>query len=328
MDLSKSKVFTLLLVGVASIFLMSSGAEAATDFRVGVSPSFLDVGVIPAGESKTVVFNIITPSEDPLLITMEVDGRNADLFGGSQFIDLMDEYSEQDVGNWVNFVDNPVELSIQGESISTQEGGIRGWRPVNVIIDVPEDAEPGYHTAVIKPIPSTPDEELGQTGAKIVALTSFTILFQVPGEAVRNGNILDITRIPDTGARIGIDTHFQNTGTVTISARAFQDVENNGTYVKEIRSASEFIKPGETVKLKSFLSPSESQPGVYKIDTRVNYITGDMTGVGNFQVTEETISQPVIQPVEGDGIPLETILLIAVIIVIIVVAILIYKWYR
>ncbi|MEM7825367.1 MAG: hypothetical protein QW412_00725, partial [Candidatus Aenigmatarchaeota archaeon] len=198
------------------LFLLLLSQSHAKDFSVGVSPSFIDLGEVQKESSKPVTFFIVSPSNQTLIVYLQPTQPLIDFFNIPQYKDYIFNYSEEQVSSWIQTFSNPVELKPMGE-ITTYGGNIRGWREVNFLLNVPKNAEPGYHLVEIVPRPILPESSLGQVGIGITSITPVVILFKVPGDAIRGGKILDITtgRYSTNGVEILI--HFLNTGTVTVS---------------------------------------------------------------------------------------------------------------
>jgi hypothetical protein len=309
----------LLLAFVFSVFVLSTISFAAMEFSIGVSPPVIELGDIDTGSTKIVNFYVVTPSSEPILIYLEPERGNLDFFHKDKYKDLVLNHSEEDVVPWIEILSNPVELKPVEGNIAM--GDIKGWKEVNFLINVPKDAESGYHTVKINPIPSTPSENLGQAGSRVVAVTSVTILFNVPGDAERNGIILDVNTGNQVGNQLEINTYFQNTGTTTISAIAFNNIYLNGSSIENITSQKEFIKPGETKVLMSLLPLDKLAYGDYDITTTVDYTTGFASKNSTTTISSKYI---ITQP----EIPHEFPWWIVIIIIILAISFCIYKWYK
>ncbi|MEM5829353.1 MAG: hypothetical protein QXU15_01220 [Candidatus Aenigmatarchaeota archaeon] len=301
------------------ILLFSIPQALAVEFTVGVSPNILDLGEIEAGSTKLVKFFLVTPSSEPLLVYLEPENGNLDFFSRDQYNQLLFNYSEEEVTSWVEFLSNPIELKPANETLKTRGGEIRGWREISFLLNVPREAEPGYHLLKIKPSPYVPSETLGQAGARVVAITSVTILFNLPGEIRREGVILDVTPGKHLGDRLEINTYFKNSGTVTISAKAFQGVFKDGELIENLTSPIQFVKPGEVAILKTFLPSSKISSGEFLIATTVSYTTGSASKNSTLVIKA---APPIIEK------PVEFPLWIVIIILIVLIAVLIYKWYK
>lgn len=308
----------------AFIFLMAP-AMAATNYQVGVSPPVVELGVVEPGVAYNVKFNIVTPSEDPLLVKLEVERSNLDFFT-SKYANLIGEYSEEEVTGWVSFIENPVQLSVSDNPQSSASGQRLGWREVSFLLQVPEEAEPGYHSFKINPIPSVP-QEIGQgADSRIVAISSVTVIFRVPGDARREGQILDVTQGNYIGSGLQVNTYFKNIGTVTISALAGQSFTNNGTLWQETRSPTILIGPGETGVLSTLMNAIGAEYGFYEVETSVTYTTGSDSSESGI-VVEEKPQIVLEQEQPQEEFPVWIVITVGVLAVI-AISILIYKWYR
>ena len=220
------------------------------------------------GSTKLVDFYIITPSEETLLVKLEPE-RVLD----SRFVNS--NSSEEDVVPWVNIINNPVELKPSEETLKTIGGLIKGQRQVSFLIEIPENSEPGEHIVSIKPVPSASSEAGGTVGSVVVAITSIKVFFDVIGDAVRNGVILDV-QSRNIGNDLELDTYFQNTGSVTLYVDGTQKIyDKDGSLVRELNLEKMFVKPKEIKTFKSYMSTDEIKYEDYDVYTVIDYTTGE-----------------------------------------------------
>ena len=306
------------LLFIFSIFLLTS-ISLAVELIVGVSPPVLNLGEIERGTTKIVKFYLVTPSSEPLLVSLQAEKGNLDFFARDEYKNIIFNYSEEESATWVEFLKNPVELAPINETLQTKGGIVRGWREISFLLNVPKNAESGYHLIKINPYPFVPSEVLGQAGARVVAITSLSVLFNVPGEARREGLILDVVPGSYIGNRLEINTYFKNTGSVTISARATQAVLKDGNVIVNLSSSTELVKPNEIKILKTLLPLDGISFGNYDIITSVSYVTG---------LTEKNSTITISPPLAPLAPPPEFPYWIIILILIIAIAIGIYKWYK
>lgn len=259
-------------------FLLLISIGNAIEYSVGVSPAVVDTGPLERGTSKIIRFYINTVSDETLLVHLEPIDGNFDFFGRDSYKALKQNYSEEYVKSWAEFLSNPVELKPNNETVAP--GYVRGRREINFLLNVPENADPGYHVLKVLPTPKVLSENLGPVGSGVVAVTAVNVLFSVPGEAHRNGVILDV--VPDVfsyfGENIGINTHFQNTGTLSIIARSVNKIyDRNNTFITEVVSGREMFAPQEKRALKAPFSTSGLIEGNYRIETVVDYTTDSVS---------------------------------------------------
>jgi hypothetical protein len=312
----KFYAFLLILVMFLPIFALSSFAE--DELFVGVSPQIINLGELERGTTNIVKFYVVTVSEKPLLVYLETEKGLIDFFK-NRYASFIFNYSEEDTVEWIKFLSNPVELKSQNETLKTGYESIKGWREVDFLLEVPKDAEPGYHLVKINPNPSATTEISGGVGTRIVAMTSISIIYKVPGEAIRDGIILDTVPGNYRTNELGIDTYFQNTGTTTIIAMATQKIyDNDGNFITEIYSAKEALKPKEVRNLKSFLPLTGLSFGDYKVFTEVSYTTGSSYKNSTIPITQEALVAAKPKPEEFPYW--------IYIVIIIILAFIIYRW--
>lgn len=311
------KFYVLLIAFMFFSMLFTSNSFAQDKLFVGVSPQTVNLGEVERGTTKLVKFYIVTVSEEPLLVHLEPEKGIIDFFS-SRFGGFIFNYSEEDTVNWVKFLSNPVELRAQNETLKTNYETIRGWREVSFLLEIPKDAEPGYHLVKINPNPSETPGAGGRVGARVIAMTAVSIIYKVPGEAIRDGIILDT--IPEPyGNQLSIDTHFQNTGTMTITAMATQRIyDNDGNFITEIKSSIETIKPKEVKTLKSLLPLTSLSLGDYKVLSDVSYTTGSAYKNSTISITPEALAAI---PKPSEEFPSWIYIF-----VIIILAVIIYRW--
>lgn len=255
----KGKVFLFTLL----IFIFS--VVEAQRYVVGVSPSFIDLGVIKRGESRIVKFYIINPENQELLVYLKEEKGNPD-FLITRFPEYVANFSEEDASKWITYFSNPVVLRPQETPLETQVGKVRTWREITFMIKVPLDAEPGYHIISIEPQPKIPEQIGGQIGVGLVSVSKVNILFYVDGLAVRDGEIIEAV-----GENDKIKIYFKNKGTVTIRARANGQIYTSEGVINFTTSFTD-IKPGELGELVGFIDRNLN--GEFESKIVVNYLGG------------------------------------------------------
>lgn len=311
------KFYAYIVAFMLFFMLFASNSLADDRFFVGVSPSIVNLGELERSTTNLVKFYVVTVSEEPLLINLEPEEGTIDFFN-NHYGNFISNYSEESSASWIKFLSNPVEIRPQNETLKTNYEAIKGWREVNFLLEIPKYAEPGYHLIKVNPNPSATAGPEGRVGTRIVAMISVSILFKVPGDAIRDGVILDTVQGNYRNNDIAIDTYFQNKGTTTITATATQKVyDNDGNFITEILSPREILKPKEVKTLKSFLPSKELSLGDYKVFTSVSYTTGTAYKNSTVPITAAALmARP-----EAEEFPTWVL-----IVFIIILAIIIYRW--
>jgi hypothetical protein len=292
---------------------------AAREFSVGVSPSLIDLGEVYPGSSKPVSFFVVTPSDESILVYIETREALIDFFSKPNYKDYINTYSQEPTAGWVQIFANPVELKPTGE-IPTFGGTIKGSREVNFLLNIPKNAEPGYHLVKIFPRPSLPAGAIGQVGVQIAAITPITIIFKVPGDAIRQGKILDVTTGRYIGNYLELLIHFMNTGTVTVSAVAnyIRIYAENGNLTTSLTSDTKSVKPGEKQILTSMLPLNNFKDGEYLAYSNVNFITGNVHKNSTIKISTKPVVVPTGVVTKPFEIPLWIIVLIALFVIFII----------
>jgi len=303
----------VLLVLCLVLLTAISAPAYARKLQVGVSPSVLDLGEIERGDSHVASFSILTPSEDSFMVEMSKDMGGIEFFDKKKYMGYVSGFSEQDALDWIDFITNPVYLDT-----SIEGSGMKKAETIKFLVNIPEDAEPGYHVFQIAPRPAVSGG--GGTGVSIVAVAKLEVLLQVPGQAVRDAEVLDILGNRE-GDKTRIDVYVQNTGTVTISARASSVKVFNlsGDLVGETGTSQEKIAPGEVASLRGHIN--EPLGGDYRVSAVISYSSGESEGEAVVSIMPSTAAQATGKITEAAIFPWW-----AAIIIILIVAYGAYRW--
>jgi hypothetical protein len=316
------KIASLITFFIVFSILFSIISFSVQSFVVGVSPGLINLGDVEKGSTKLVDFYITTPSEETILVKLETENGNLDFFSRSGYKDFVYNYSEEGAAGWVKVINNPVEIKPSNDTLAATGGLIRGREKISFILDIPKDAEPGYHVISVKPTPSAPSETIGTVGSQVVAITGITVVFNIPGEAIRKGLILDMETGNYVGNRLEIKTYFQNTGTTTISARATQRIYNeSGDVIAEIYSGKGSVKPKGIITFITYMPTNGLDLGNYNAYTVVDYATGKSEKSSTIKLTAPPPTALAAKPEEASLMPL----IIIFVIIVIIVSIIIYR---
>jgi hypothetical protein len=300
------------------IFLLQK-TFAAKEFSVGVSPSLIELDEVYPGSSKPVSFFVITVSDQSFLVYLESLEPFIDFFDNPKYKININNYSQEPTTDWVQLFSNPVELNPKGE-VSPLGETIKGWREINFLLNVPKDAEPGYHLLRISPKPVSSTDRVGPVVVQIASITPVTIFFKVPGDAIRQGKILDVTTGGQRGNNLEILIHFINTGTVTISTRAnnIKIFDKNGNLTASLTSDTKLVKPKEKQILTALLPLNGLKEGEYFVSSNVNFITGYVQKNSTIRIYPKAVIVPTGVVTKPFEIPLWVLILIAFVIIFII----------
>jgi len=277
----------LLIVIFLTLFMPRIHAQS-----VGVSPPFLDLGEIQPGTTKIATFYLITISEQVSLVHLSKVKGNLDFLMKDEHKAKLFNYSEEDILPWIEFINNPVELKKTDETLKTTTGArITGAREINFIINVPKNAEPGYHMGMVNFNPLA--AESGKMFA-IKAVTPLTFIFKVPGKAVREGRILDVSSGSYYNNGLLIDIFFENTGTVSmmIAPADIKIFDKNNNLIGTATSNYVYVKPGELKHMVAFWDVKDVEYGKYKVIANLDYISGYASKESTVEVYEKPEMPP------------------------------------
>jgi len=292
---------------------------AAKEYSVGVSPSLIDLGEVSPGYSKSVNFFIVTVSDEPLLVNLEPSEGMTDFFDKPNYREYINTYSQEPTAGWVQTFSNPVELKPEGETLFPS-ANVKGWREVNFLLNIPKDAEPGYHIFKISPKPVSSIGTGGQLGIQIAAISPITIFFKVTGDAIRQGKILDVTTGRQIGNNLELLIHFINTGTVTVTARAnnIKVYDKNGNLTASLTSETKTVKPKEKQILTTLLPLNGIKDENYLVSTNVNFITGNIQKNSTIRIYPKQALVPTKIMPKPFEFPLWILILIVLLIIVII----------
>ncbi|MFH0929008.1 MAG: hypothetical protein V1818_01475 [Candidatus Aenigmatarchaeota archaeon] len=297
-----------------SLLMLSNRAFSAPNYNVGVSPGSIDLGEVEAGTTKVVDFYIVTMSEETMLVRLDPETVIFDT------VPFKNNFSEENMLSWINIIDNPVELEPKYETLQTLGGSINSHRQVSFLINIPDDAEPGYHMIKMKPVPLATREEIGSVGSMVVAVTSVKVMFNVAGDPVRKGTILDVETGSYREGSVEMKTYFQNTGTVTISANGNQKIyDKEGKLVGTINLGKTYIAPKEIKTFRGTLKTADLPPEEYNVYTVIDYTTGKAEKSSSIELSPATSLA-----IEQGG----DMTLLFLILIVLIVSIIIYRRVR
>jgi hypothetical protein len=309
-------VLKALAVFVA-VSLLSTAAFAAQSFTVGVSPGIINLGNLDRETTKTVDFYVTTPSDETILVKLESQRGDISFYEKANYREFISNCSEEDSTSWVSIINNPVEIRPSNDTILGS--GVKGKEVISFLLDVPKNAEPGFHVLYISPLPSLPSETIGNVGSRVVAVTSLGIVLNVSGNAIRRGTILNTETGSYVGDRAELKTYFQNTGTVTITAKVTNRIYNESGVIKELSSETQYVKPREIRTFTTYI-PKDVLKAKYDVYTQADYTTGTAEKSSSIDLT--AVSALIIAPRQEEGIPYA---LLAAMAAIIIASVIIYR---
>ena len=278
----------LIIIGLFFVFSISFQIENvfAKELQVGVSPILLDLGTLEKGEPLVGSFYIVTSSPDEIIVKLKTQKIDFDFFKKPINANIINFVSEEKIIDWISYPDNPYVLKSKNETLKTTAGSISDWKKINFVLDVPKDAEPCYHAFKINPSPYAAKES--NNGVSIIAMTAITVKFNVEGNCVIEGNIIDAVQSESNNDRINIGIYFQNIGTATITANSpgITIAFENGTILDTANSGYVSIAPNDVGILYLQFDSKKALPGSYVLNAKVLYGTNEPTKQIKLNITK------------------------------------------
>ena len=259
-------------------------------FSIGAAPGVHYIGEFNPGDKEYIKFYLITNANGDVLTTVSFLNPHLELYYPDKLRYISaHQTSQEDISDWIVFQQNPVLVSPRKSQVVTLEGGelVKANAEVVYKLNIPDDAEPGYHVGSIALSPKIIGGG-GKTGVSMIGLTRYLFIFKVAGEAKRGGEVKNIyaNRVGENKARI--DVIFKNTGENTMSVWIdnLNIYDEFGNLTKVLRSGLEYVAPGEVKILPVYWNDIDLDSGFYKTEVKLNYITGYATKTTTIEIPD------------------------------------------
>ena len=262
---------------VILVVFLASTASAAS---VGVAPGFADFGEIQRGESRVANMYITTSGYDsPFAVAPEVGEPLTSTFMDSQDSPVsVEEYNGEDIDDWIRFEQDTYTVTPGNTTPYTLSDGtpVNAAGQIGFYIDVPQDAEPGYHAGMLNVNPQLGSGGSG-FGATARGQAMYTFVFRVPGNVERSLDVVDARGIRTGENEARIDIRVANRGTVTTAIQG-ADVDVYNRQTQELVGSPGIgyysLAPGESTVISSTISSEDVTQGSYKMNGTLEYIGG------------------------------------------------------
>ncbi|OYT55093.1 MAG: hypothetical protein B6U72_00385 [Candidatus Altiarchaeales archaeon ex4484_2] len=265
---------------------------------IGSAPGVYDLGLVDPGDKIVFRYYLITTSTSDLLVNAGYIAAHRGMYFNEKknpYVFIPSQASEESIADWVTIVKNPVLVSPATKKTIYLPGGgvVRANGYVDIRLQVPDDAEPGFHVGAVNLNPILSGAGRG-TGVSTLAVTRPVFVFQVSGEAVRMGEIVNIIgeRTGESNARINV--MFKNTGMETMSVKLsyLKIFDKVGNVIANLDSGLTYSKPGEVKVLPVDWNDERVKPGVYRMEAKVSYTTGYATHVLDVKIPDKITILP------------------------------------
>nr|EGQ40695.1 MAG: hypothetical protein J07AB56_14250 [Candidatus Nanosalinarum sp. J07AB56] len=272
---------------VLAILVSATSSIAAVS--VGVAPGDQNLGTVERGESiQSAIYLSVSGEDERFIVEPEVQDASSTRLvelGDADFVNYSSEESTPE--KWNSWVDFNESRQVVDPSTTVRAGGRSFEGIIPFTIDVPRDAEPGWHAGSIPINPRFASE--GTSGSvSIQALVDPIVLFRVPGDVRREFEVTE-TRGARTATNEGLAlVTIRNTGTVSSSLGGFSlnIVSPAGGTTQTRRTNGEVLEPGETHTFTGAWSQEQLPAGNYEAQVFVNHMSGGFAISESLQITD------------------------------------------
>lgn len=273
--MEKTKFFAVIIAAITFTSLSSA--------YVGTAPGVVDMGALEPGKTYEGYFYVLTDRDQPFIVRPKFTPAHTSILteGKKKQYDFdPSEASDQDISSWVSFeqdaytVDpsNVIVIELANGAVARANKKI----PFQVTVPPKPRAEPGYHAGAINLNPRFSASGSGTASVSTVALTQPLFVFRVPGKAIRDLKILGVNGIRTQNDRVRFDFLMKNNGTVTTQIQRSETVIYNqvGNKTGELVTGGYKLAPGETKIVKTYWKSDDIEPGEYRVEGQMSYVTG------------------------------------------------------
>lgn len=273
--MEQRKLLTVLLALIAF-----TGFSSA---YVGTAPGVIDLGTLEPGKTYEGYFYVLTDRNRPFTVKPAFTPAHSSILteGDKRHYNFKpDEASDQNINSWVSFEQDTYTVDPSNIIIIELSNGAvaRANKKIPFQITVPRKprAEPGYHAGAINLNPQFSASGPGTASVSTIALTQPIFVFRVPGKAIRDLKILGVNGIRTQDDKVRFDFLMKNNGTVTTQIQRSETTIYNqvGNETGELVTGGYRLKPGETKIVKTYWASQDIQPGEYRVEGQMNYVTG------------------------------------------------------
>lgn len=304
---------------LAILAILLSGAVYSAS--VGTAPGSIDIGEVEKGQTIEHQIYVTTNYNEPFTVNPRFSSpRWSTVFAEDR--SERSETSELGIEEWVSFEDALVEPNSSFSADLEDGTSVNANGQFTMTIEVPNDAEPGYHYGQIRLNPQIDAEGESQAGTVNWGEITPNFRLRVAGDVNRNIQVQDVRSFRLDENQAAVEVLLTNTGTVTATTENFNikiyDSSRNEKANLSVSGAR--LAPGESVWVDGTWADSERiEGGSYEIDGEVDYLTGNSYASGSFSLPDFNVVEvrpddsPAVDEDERDSIPLWLVFMVLVI---------------
>lgn len=305
----------------ALLFILVLTTGVASAEYVGVAPGVSDVGTVEPGETYEVKFYLVTNIQDTFQVTPSYTRPNPSIYQAenNRRYDFVPENASQErIEEWVSFPRETYNVDPStSKAVSLSDGGVANAKgTITTYLEIPEDAEPGYHAGGVNINPDLSSSASGGAAVSTLGLSQFIFVFRVPGVAKRSLEIREVNALRSSEGGARIDYLVKNNGTTTVRLNRGNTYLYNqfGNQTGTLTYGGQYIEPGDTKIIHNYWKDDDLESGEYRIRGEMNYLTGqsfidDTISISDYVQIESTGSGE-----EGQLIPWWLVVMVLVLV--------------
>ena len=281
---------------VAIAFMLIS--SCAFSISIGAAPGYYNFGEVKPGNRYIGNIYLMTTSSYDIYVSLGYRPPQAAFMETARTGYDLKNASEEPINTWFSFPIKKILLRPAEKTLIKLPDGSFTYinRKASFYLNVPRNAEPGYHMGTIDLTPSLPKGSKAPAVGTI-GVTRAIVVFKVPGKAIRKADIIamDGERVGTNEARI--DVLVKNTGTVTESVylKEVKVYDNLNNVAAVLKSGAVKLKPGKSQIIPVYWYKKGLKSGNYQVKVTVSWITGEQTKLGSIEVPKEIVKKSVIE---------------------------------
>jgi hypothetical protein len=264
-----------LVIALLLISMISTVSAQST----GAAPSFQDMGDLQPGETRKSTLYVTTTSyNQPYTVSPEIEAPLASTFLDPEESPIpVEQYSEEEISDWVRFSQETYTVDPTNETdyVLANGASVSATGSITYYIDVPRDAEPGWHAGSIALNPETTADGSGYGAqAQTLSRPSFVFNIQSAEEPERRLEVVDARGIRTGENSARIDLRIANRGTVTTSIRGGDlSVYNRATGEKtgDLSLGYRSLDPSQSEVVSTSLRTGSLEQGSYVVNGSIDY---------------------------------------------------------
>jgi len=263
MRIKRSAYLLIFLLGVGSLFIVTSAKAQTARLDLTVSPVFIDITATP-GETIKEKFRLRNNSTQPVSLIITVNKLNQ--IGETGQIAPLQPQPGDESASWITFEKN------------TFKALPKEWSDVNLSIAVPKDAAFGYYYAIR--ISQNPAEVPQKGGAaRLLGEVIVPLLLNARNDgAIKQAKLIEFKPVHFVNEYMPVDfiTRVQNSGNIHMKVRGNIFIRGQGAKdvgILEVNPGLGIILPGAKRAFPSswndgfLVMKEESENGVPKLDS-------------------------------------------------------------